>query len=140
MIGDPSGTAQRFKDSAQFRCDRSPLTECAACSQEIASRLDDHSGSLFCSSGWASGLACLRPWYRWRRGGVLLALPHAARQVDAVELDPNVPELLRGEFRDFAGGLYDRSEVRVHRARHALLCSRRTGPGTSSISRWATPL
>jgi hypothetical protein len=48
--------------------------------------------------------------------GVLLALRHAARQVDAVDLDPNVPELLRGEFRDFAGGLYDRPEVRVHRA------------------------
>lgn len=48
--------------------------------------------------------------------GVLLALRHAARQVDAVELDPNVVELLRGEFRDFAGGLYDRPEVRIHRA------------------------
>jgi hypothetical protein len=48
--------------------------------------------------------------------GVLLALRHAARQVDAIELDPNVPQLLRGEFRDFAGGLYDRPEVRIHRA------------------------
>ncbi len=48
--------------------------------------------------------------------GVLLALRHAARQVDAVELDPNVLQLLRGEFRDFAGGLYDRPDVRVHRA------------------------
>ena len=48
--------------------------------------------------------------------GVLLALRHAARQVDAVELDPNVLQLLRGEFRNFAGGLYDRPEVRVHRA------------------------
>jgi SAM-dependent methyltransferase len=48
--------------------------------------------------------------------GVLLALRHAARQVDAVELNPNVPALLRGEFREFAGGLYDRPEVRVHRA------------------------
>jgi SAM-dependent methyltransferase len=48
--------------------------------------------------------------------GVLLALRHAARQVDAVELDPNVLQLLRGEFHDFAGGLYDRPEVRVHRA------------------------
>jgi hypothetical protein len=48
--------------------------------------------------------------------GVLLALRHAVRQVDAVELDPNVLELLRGEFREFAGGLYDRPEVRVHRA------------------------
>jgi SAM-dependent methyltransferase len=48
--------------------------------------------------------------------GVLLALRHAAWQVDAVELDPNVPQLLRGEFRAFAGGLYDRPEVRLHRA------------------------
>jgi len=48
--------------------------------------------------------------------GVLLALRHAARQVDAVELDPNVPWLLRGTFRAFAGGLYDRPEVRLHRA------------------------
>ena len=46
----------------------------------------------------------------------MLALRHAARQVDAVELDPNVPELLRGEFHDFVGGLYDRPEVRVHHA------------------------
>lgn len=48
--------------------------------------------------------------------GVLLALRHAARQVDAVELDPNVVELLRGEFGDFAGRLYDRPGVRIHRA------------------------
>jgi spermidine synthase len=47
--------------------------------------------------------------------GVLLALRHGA-QVDAVELDPNVTELLHGQFHDFAGGLYDRPEVRVHRA------------------------
>ncbi|HYA63577.1 MAG TPA: hypothetical protein VED66_10255 [Candidatus Sulfotelmatobacter sp.] len=48
--------------------------------------------------------------------GVLLALRHGAQQVDAVELDPNVPELLRGKFRDFAGGLYDRPGARVRRA------------------------
>jgi SAM-dependent methyltransferase len=48
--------------------------------------------------------------------GVLLALRHGAREVDAVELNPNIPELLHGRFRDFAGGLYDRPEVRVHRA------------------------
>jgi SAM-dependent methyltransferase len=48
--------------------------------------------------------------------GVLLALRHNAQQVDAVELNPDVPELLHGEFRDFAGGLYDRHEVRLHRA------------------------
>jgi len=49
-------------------------------------------------------------------GGVLLALRHGAWQVDAVELDPNVPRLLRGEFRAFAGGLYDLPQVRLHRA------------------------
>lgn len=47
--------------------------------------------------------------------GVLLALRHHAQQVDAVELDPNVLELLHGEFRDFAGALYDRPEVHIHR-------------------------
>ena len=48
--------------------------------------------------------------------GVLLALRHAARQVDAVELDANVLDLLRRTFREFSGALYDRPEVRVHRA------------------------
>jgi len=47
--------------------------------------------------------------------GVLLALRHHARQVDAVELNPDVPELLHGAFRDFAGGIYDRPDVRLHR-------------------------
>ncbi len=48
--------------------------------------------------------------------GVLLALRHRAQQVDAVELNHNVLDLLQGEFRNFTGGLYDRPEVRVHRA------------------------
>jgi hypothetical protein len=46
--------------------------------------------------------------------GVLLALRHGARQVDAVELNHNVLDLLHGQFRSFTGGLYDRPEVRVH--------------------------
>jgi len=48
--------------------------------------------------------------------GVLLALRHGARQVDVVELNHNVLDLLHGKFRNFSGGLYDRPEVRVHRA------------------------
>lgn len=48
--------------------------------------------------------------------GVLTALRHGAQQVDAVELNADVPELLRREFHNFAGGLYDRPEVRLHRA------------------------
>ena len=46
--------------------------------------------------------------------GVLLALRHRARHVDAVELNRDVLVLLRGEYRNFAGALYDRPEVRVH--------------------------
>ncbi len=48
--------------------------------------------------------------------GVLLGLRHGAQQVDAVELDANLIALLRGPFREFAGALYDRPEVRVHHA------------------------
>lgn len=46
--------------------------------------------------------------------GVLLALRHGARHVDAVELDPNVVRLLRENFHQFSGGLYDRTDVHVH--------------------------
>ena len=46
--------------------------------------------------------------------GVLLALRHHAWEVDAVELNRNVLGLLHGEFRNFAGALYDRPEVRVY--------------------------
>ena len=45
---------------------------------------------------------------------VLQALYHQARLVDAVELNPQIVALLRGEFAEFAGGLYDRTDVRVH--------------------------
>lgn len=45
---------------------------------------------------------------------VLLALRHGARRVDAVELDPNVVQLLRNEFRKFSGAIYERPEVLVH--------------------------
>ena len=47
---------------------------------------------------------------------ILLALRHGAREVDAVELDPNVIRLVRETFRDFGGALYDRAGVRAHRA------------------------
>jgi spermidine synthase len=44
----------------------------------------------------------------------LLALYHGARQIDAVELNPQLVELIRGRYADFAGHLYERPEVRVH--------------------------
>src|SRR5918994_439226 len=45
---------------------------------------------------------------------VLRALHHEAAHVDAVELDPNLVGLVREEFSEFAGGLYDRGDVTVH--------------------------
>ena len=45
---------------------------------------------------------------------VLLALYHGARPIDAVELNPQLVELVRGRYAEFAGDLYERPEVRVH--------------------------
>ena len=45
---------------------------------------------------------------------VLLALYHDAAAVDAVELNPQVVDLVADAHADFAGHLYDRPEVAVH--------------------------
>ena len=45
---------------------------------------------------------------------VLLALYHGATPIDAVELNPQLVELVRGRYAEFAGNLYGRPEVRVH--------------------------
>ena len=37
---------------------------------------------------------------------VLQALFHGARQIDAVELNPQIVDLVRGRFADYAGGIY----------------------------------
>ena len=57
---------------------------------------------------------------------VLAALYHEAEQVDAVELDPNVIRMVREDFADFAGGLYDRPDVRVRIAEARGFVSRHT--------------
>ena len=44
---------------------------------------------------------------------VLLALYHGAQRIDAVELNPQLAQLVRGRYADFAGHLYERPEVRV---------------------------
>ena len=46
--------------------------------------------------------------------GVLRALYHGARRVDAVEINPQVVGLVRGRYADFAGDIYRRDDVRVH--------------------------
>lgn len=48
-------------------------------------------------------------------GEVLTALHHRARRVDALEVDARVADLVSATFVDFAGGLYRRPEVRLHR-------------------------
>jgi spermidine synthase len=45
---------------------------------------------------------------------VLLALSHRARSVDAVEINPQVVELLRRDYADFAGRLFEAEGVAVH--------------------------
>ena len=45
---------------------------------------------------------------------VLQALYHQARRVEAVELNPQVVELVRHDFGAFAGGLYERADIQVH--------------------------
>lgn len=52
--------------------------------------------------------------------GVLLARRHGARAIVAVELNPDIVELVRGPFAAFAGHLYDAPDVTVHvaEARH----------------------
>ena len=45
---------------------------------------------------------------------VLQALGAGARSVDAVELQPHVVDLVRGRYRDFAGGIYEHPKVSVH--------------------------
>jgi spermidine synthase len=47
---------------------------------------------------------------------VLQSLYHGATAIDAVELDPNMIDLVRKRFHDFAGGLYSRPDVHVHAA------------------------
>jgi len=45
---------------------------------------------------------------------VLLALYHGVRDIDAVELNPQVADLVRDDYADFAGGIYGRAEVDLH--------------------------
>ena len=47
-------------------------------------------------------------------GDVLLALYHEANSVDAVELNPQMTELVRETYAEFAGFVYDDPRVTVH--------------------------
>lgn len=60
-------------------------------------------------------------------GEVLRALYHRARRIDAVDINPQMIDLVRSRFADFAGHLYQRPEVTVHvgEARHFIASSRR---------------
>lgn len=45
---------------------------------------------------------------------VLMALGQGASRIDAVELDPNIVDLVSEDFSGEAGRIYDRPDVRVH--------------------------
>lgn len=45
---------------------------------------------------------------------VLQALFQQARSIDAVELNPQIVELVRGRYRAFSGGIYEQPSVRLH--------------------------
>ena len=45
---------------------------------------------------------------------LLRAIYHGAERVDAVELNADVVELLRGPFAGFSGGIYNRDDIDVH--------------------------
>ena len=47
---------------------------------------------------------------------LLQAIYHQAGQIDAVEINPQVAELMRGRFAEFSGGLYDHPRVRLQLA------------------------
>ncbi|MGX2041702.1 spermidine synthase [Methylocaldum sp. MU1018] len=47
---------------------------------------------------------------------VLQAIYHGAERIDAVELDPQMIDLVSRDFADFAGHVYDRPSVSVHAA------------------------
>lgn len=45
---------------------------------------------------------------------VLMALYHGAKAVDAVEVNPQMIDLLRREHAEFAGHIYEKDRIRVH--------------------------
>lgn len=45
---------------------------------------------------------------------VLQAVYHEARQIDAVELNPQVADLVRGRYGELSGHLYERPDVHLH--------------------------
>jgi len=47
-------------------------------------------------------------------GDVLQAISHAAREIDAVELNPQIVDLVQHRFDDYSGALYATDRVRIH--------------------------
>ena len=71
---------------------------------------------------------------------VLLALRHDAARVDAVEIDPNVAQLLTGPYADFAGRLFERPGVSLHVAEPRAFVERRLGRGEAGYDLVQIPL
>jgi len=61
-------------------------------------------------------------------GAVLQALQHGVPAIDAVELNPQLLELMQGELASFTGDLYRRPEVRLQQAESRHFVATHPGP------------
>jgi hypothetical protein len=58
---------------------------------------------------------------------VLQAIYHTRKQIDAVELNPQIVRLVQEDHRDFAGAIYSRPDVRLHVAEARSFVARSAG-------------
>ena len=59
--------------------------------------------------------------------GILQALYHDAEQIDAVEINPQVVDLVGNRFGEFSGGIFDHARVKLHIAEARGFLQRDTG-------------
>lgn len=105
--GEPTGAI------TQFTGEREPLGFLDQLDSALPYHLLDRPTVLVLGAG--GGLPVLQAWY------------HDARLVDAVEINPQLVRVVRDDFAEFAGNLYEQPGVRVHIAdpRHFAATARR---------------
>lgn len=105
--GEPAGAITRFNG------EREPLQFLDQLDSALPYHLLDRPTVLVLGAG--GGLPVLQAWY------------HDARLIDAVELNPQLVRVVRDDFADFAGDLYEQPGIRVHIAdpRHFAATTRR---------------
>ena len=84
----------------QYEGERGPLTYLDFTTQALPYHLLKHPRVLILGAGGGAD--------------VLLALYHRVPKIDAVEINPQMVELVKEEFADFSGGLYNKERVDVY--------------------------